>query len=165
MKKARSVDQYIASFPEPHRGMLKQLRTAIRSACPEAEERISYDIPFYQYRSPGYPGRMAYFAGYGKFVSFYVVPASLPPDLAEQVARYRKAKATLQFPVGSGIPLPLIRRLVKLRMKEIDTKLKGAAPKKATKRTASTSRSGSPARPGRPRRGSRPAARSAAPRR
>lgn len=165
MKKARSVDQYIAAFGEPQRTMLKQLRATILSACPKAEEMISYAIPFYQYRSPGYPGRMAYFAGYQSFVSFYAVPGALPPDLAVQVGKYRKAKATLQFPVGSKLPLAMIRRLVKVRMKEIDARLKVAAGKKATKRAAPTSRSGSPARRGRPRRGSRPAARSAAPRR
>jgi uncharacterized protein YdhG (YjbR/CyaY superfamily) len=163
--KPKSVDSYVASFPEPQRTMLKQLRATILAACPRAEEMISYDIPFYQYRSPGYPGRMAYFAGYKSFVSFYAVPSALPADLAAQVARYRKAKATLQFPVGSKLPLSLIRRLVKLRMKEIDATLKGAPKKKAAKRSAPTSRSDSAARPGPRRRDSRPAARSSGRRR
>lgn len=54
--------------------MMNQLRKAILSACPTAKEMISYAIPFFEYKSPGYPGRMIYFAAYKSHIGVYVVP-------------------------------------------------------------------------------------------
>lgn len=121
---AKTVDGYIAAWPKPTQAMLRQLRSAIKSACPAAKETISYAIPFYEYKSSGYPGRMIYFAAYKSHVGVYVVPRSLPPALAKQVAKYKQAKSTLHFPIGTKIPVGMIRQLVKIRMKEINASLK-----------------------------------------
>lgn len=121
---AKTVSSYIANFPKPVQAMMKQLRTTIKSTAPKATELISYDIPFYQYKSPGYPGRMIYFAAYKSHIGVYVVPRKVPIALAKQMAKYKAAKATLQFPIGTKIPLAMIKQLVRLRMKEIDQSLK-----------------------------------------
>lgn len=121
---AKNVPAYIASFPKPAQVMMKQLRTAITSTSPKAKEMISYAIPFYEYKSVGYLGRMIYFAAYKSHIGVYVVPRRIPPALAKQMAKYKAAKSTLQFPIGSKIPLAMIKQLVKIRMKEIDQSLK-----------------------------------------
>lgn len=126
---AKTVDGYIASFPKPAQVMMKQLRSAIRSTCPQATETISYAIPFYEYKSAGYTGRMMYFAGYKSHIGVYVVPRKIPVGLAKQVAKYKKAKSTLQFPIGTKIPVAMIKQLVKIRMKEIDASLRTKAKK------------------------------------
>lgn len=102
--------------------MMKQIRITIGSVAPAAEEKMSYGMPFYQYKFPGYKGRLAYFAAYKKHVSFYAVPRNIPPDLDEKLEPYKAAKATLQFPVGTKVPIELLRQLVKLRKDEIDAR-------------------------------------------
>lgn len=100
--------------------MMKQIRTAISSVAPEAEEKMSYGMPFYEYRFSGYKGRLAYFGRFKNHISFFAVPRHIPTDLAKRIEQYKAAKATLQFPLGSKVPLTLLKKLVKLRMQEID---------------------------------------------
>ncbi|HZY94015.1 MAG TPA: DUF1801 domain-containing protein [Candidatus Bathyarchaeia archaeon] len=58
MRKAKNakVDEYIARAPQPAQQMMRQIRAAISAAAPEAEEKMSYGMPFYEYRYPGYKG-------------------------------------------------------------------------------------------------------------
>lgn len=118
------VDEYITNAPEPARLMMKQIRTAIRSVAPEAEEKMSYGMPFYEYKFPGYKGRLAYFGRFKNHISFFAVPRHIPPDLAKSLEQYKAAKATLQFPLAAKVPISLLKKLVKLRMQEIDEEKK-----------------------------------------
>jgi uncharacterized protein YdhG (YjbR/CyaY superfamily) len=118
--KNAKVDEYIANASEPAQQMMKRIRATIRASVPEAEEKMSYGMPFYEYRFPGYKGRLAYFAAYKKHISFYAIPRTLPAALAKKVEQYKAAKATLQFPLDADLPVGLIRQLVKLRKDEID---------------------------------------------
>jgi uncharacterized protein YdhG (YjbR/CyaY superfamily) len=118
--KNAKVDEYIAKASEPAQQMMKEIRATIRASVPEAEEKMSYGIPFYEYRFPGYQGRLAYFASYKKHISFYAVPRTVPEALAKKLEQYKAAKATLQFPLGTNVPVALLRQLVKLRKQEID---------------------------------------------
>lgn len=92
--------------------MLKQLRAAVRAAAPKAEEGISYGMPYYHDR-----GRLVYFAAFKNHVSLFVWGPILKTYAAE-VRNYQTAKATLQFPLGTRIPLALVKKLVTARRKE-----------------------------------------------
>ena len=83
---------------------------------------MSYGMPFYEYKFPGYKGRLAYFGAYKKHISFYAVPRNLPPALDEKLEQYKAAKATFQFPIGAKVPVALLKQLVKLRKDEIDAR-------------------------------------------
>lgn len=118
----KNVNEYIASFPKEHQVMMKQIRAAIRSVAPKAVEKISYKLPFYEYRSPGYKGRLTYFGAFKNHISVFAwgeVVDSIPG-----MEKYKTSKGTLQFPLGSRIPITLIKKAVKARMKEIDRNLK-----------------------------------------
>jgi len=121
MKAPTTVASYIASAPVQARAMMKVIRAAILSAAPAAEESLSYGMPFYAYKYPGYRGRLTYFGAFTKHVSLFIIPRKVPTEIAQQLKRYKAAKATLQFPLGSKVPVGLIKKLVKLRMKEIDS--------------------------------------------
>jgi uncharacterized protein YdhG (YjbR/CyaY superfamily) len=56
----KSVDQYIASYPEAVQRVLRRVQSIIRKAVPGAEELISYQIPTYKLH--GRP--VLYFAGW-----------------------------------------------------------------------------------------------------
>jgi uncharacterized protein YdhG (YjbR/CyaY superfamily) len=122
----KNIDEYIAGFPEAVQEILQQIRATIKVAAPEAEETISYAIPAFTLN-----GRyLVYFAGYKKHIGLYPVPTG-NPEFDTAFAPYKTSgKGTVQFPLDKPLPLSLITRIVKFRMKENADK---AAPKKAKK--------------------------------
>lgn len=109
---AKDVGAYIAAAPPKARPMLRQLRRVIRAAAPKAEERISYRMPYYHHH-----GRLIYFAAYAHHVGLYVMGRA-KGELAAALKPYQTSKATLRFPIGSAIPVALVKKLVKARIKE-----------------------------------------------
>ena len=121
MKNAKDVDAYIASAPEESRDRLVALRRVIRESAPEATERISYGIPFYEYGGTGYKGRLVYFAAFKEHISLFLPDAGkLPATLARPMEKYHAGKATFHFSLDEAMPLALIGRVVKRMVKERD---------------------------------------------
>ena len=112
MKKPRTVDAYIAGAPKEVQGKLKELRAVIRKTAPDAEERISYGMPYY-----GHKGRLAYFRLSKKHIGLYIPPPVIE-EHKSQLEDYETAKATVRLPLDKKLPLALIKRLVKARMKK-----------------------------------------------
>jgi uncharacterized protein YdhG (YjbR/CyaY superfamily) len=110
----KSVDQYIASWPEAVQTILKRVRNTIRNAVPRAEESISYKIPVYKLR--GDP--VLYFAAWKKHVSIYPATATVIAAFKDDIAPY-VVKSTLRFPLAQPVPVKLIARIAKFRAKEV----------------------------------------------
>jgi uncharacterized protein YdhG (YjbR/CyaY superfamily) len=108
----RDVDAYIRAAPTKAQPMLTRLRELIKAAAPDAEERISYGMPFYEYH-----GRLVYFAGYANHVGLY---AAVPANnlYAGELKKYMAAKSTIRFPLGHPLPDALVTKIVKQRVKE-----------------------------------------------
>ncbi|HWQ60503.1 MAG TPA: DUF1801 domain-containing protein [Candidatus Fimivivens sp.] len=109
--KPRSVEEYISSVPTKTQPKLRALRDIIRVVAPEAEERISYGIPYY-----GYHGRLAYFRLSKSHVGLYLAPSVIEQH-AKELAKYETAKATVRFPLDEDLPVALIRMLIKAGMR------------------------------------------------
>ncbi|SRR6266852_105806 len=108
------VDAYIVAAPKAVQPLLSQLREVIKTAAPQAKEKISYGMPSYDQH-----GRLAYFAGYEGHVGLYGV-AHVASANDANVTKYLENQSTLRFPVGQRLPVALIRKLVKARVKEND---------------------------------------------
>ncbi|MGH7763225.1 MAG: iron chaperone [Candidatus Dormibacteraceae bacterium] len=108
----RGVDAYIAAAPKAAQPMLRQLRLAIKSAAPQAEEKISYRMPYYSYH-----GRLIYFALHTNHVGLYVL-GEAKEIYAKELRRYMFTKSAAHFPIGATLPLALIKKVVKARVKE-----------------------------------------------
>lgn len=111
----KSVDAYISSAPKEVRGDLKELRAIIRKAAPDAEERISYGMPFYEYGGPGYKGRLIYFAFFKKHIGVFIPPS--PGECPKELEKYRTAKSSFRFPLDKPFPFTLISKTVKALVK------------------------------------------------
>ena len=48
MKRAKTIDEYLAGVPRPQRAVLEEVRQTIRSIVPDSEECISYAIPAFR---------------------------------------------------------------------------------------------------------------------
>ena len=106
------VDAYIAAASPKARPMLRQLRRVIRSSAPKATERLSYGMPYYAHF-----GRLVYFAAFKNHISLFVWGRPMKV-YAKQVEKYKASKATLQFPIGSDVPLPLVKKLITMRVQD-----------------------------------------------
>ena len=103
--KFATVDAYVASFPPEVRSVLQQVRQALHSAVPGAEETISYDIPTLTVGGSA----VVYFAGWKKHVSVYPLPEG-DLEFDEAVAPYRSGASTAKFPLSRPVPLDVVRR-------------------------------------------------------
>ena len=112
MPKPKSVDAYIAAAPKEARSKLKELRSVIRKTAPIAVERISYRIPYYAYR-----GRLAYFALWKSHIGLYL-PTPIIEEHERELAAYETTSATVRLPLDKKLPVALIRKLVRTRMKK-----------------------------------------------
>ena len=110
----KSVDEYIATFPEGVQAILRRVRGAIRKALPGAEEAISYQIPTYKLHG----GYVVYFAGWKQHYSLYPATGRLVAAFEDDLAPYEVSKGTIRFPLSQPVPVKLIERIAKFRAKE-----------------------------------------------
>jgi uncharacterized protein YdhG (YjbR/CyaY superfamily) len=108
----KTIDEYIAMFPEDVRTILNELRQTIRDAAPEAQETINYQIPTFTLN-----GNLVHFAAFPNHIGFYPTPSGMEA-FKKELSGYKGAKGSVQFPINEPLPLPLIRRIVEYRVKE-----------------------------------------------
>jgi uncharacterized protein YdhG (YjbR/CyaY superfamily) len=113
MSGKEAVDAYIAAAPRAVQPTLRELRQAIKSAVPKAEEKISYQMPFYAYH-----GRLIYFAAHRNHVGLYPIIGREKELYAKQLKPYLAAKASLHFPIGQPLPVGLVKKVVRQRAKD-----------------------------------------------
>lgn len=107
-----SIDEYIANFPEETQKKLEELRAVIKKAAPDAEEKISYQMPTFFLK-----GNLVHFAAFKNHIGFYPTPSGIQA-FQEELSGYEGAKGSVQFPIDSPLPLKLISRIVKFRVAE-----------------------------------------------
>ena len=110
--KPASIDDYISGFSPEVRATLQQVRQAVRNAAPDAQEVISYRIPAFRLN-----GVLVYFAAFKKHVGFYP-PVRGDARLERAVSPYAGEKGNLRFPLDKPMPLELIERITRLRVKQ-----------------------------------------------
>ncbi len=111
-KKPTDIDGYIAGFPRGTQLLLEQVRTAIHKAAPDAEEAISYSMPAFKLHGKA----LVYFAGYAHHIGFYPVPSGIEA-FKKELSVYKQGKGSVQFPLDKKMPLALIARIVKFRVR------------------------------------------------
>ncbi len=113
MKAFKDIDGYIASFPPPVRKELKAIRKTIRAAAPGATEKIAYGIPTFHLEK-----NLVHFAAFKAHISFF--PTSSPIKVfKKELSRYETSRGTIRFPLGKRVPLALIRKIVRFRVKQV----------------------------------------------
>lgn len=112
MKSYSTVDEYIALAEPKVKKALKDIRKTIKTTAPKAEEVISYQIPGYKYH-----GMLVFFAAWKDHISLYPAPWRAE-SLKKEMSAYKGSKGTIKFPIGEPMPLALIKKMVKYRVKE-----------------------------------------------
>ena len=114
MEKFATVEDYLDALPDDSRATLERVRSAIRAAAPEAEEKIAYGMPaFYLEGRP-----LVYYAGLKNHCSLFPASYAVMREFADELARFDTAKGTVRFPIGKPPPAALVKRIVKARIRE-----------------------------------------------
>lgn len=118
-KVCKTVDEYLSFFPKEVKALLQAIRKIVREAVPEVEETISYQIPTFKYKGK----YLVYLAAHQHHIGVYPVTPAMEKSIPG-LSKYRKSKGTLQFPFDKPLPVSLIRKVVKIRLKERQEALK-----------------------------------------
>jgi uncharacterized protein YdhG (YjbR/CyaY superfamily) len=107
-----NIDEYIAQFTADIQIKLKEIRALIRKAAPEAEEKISYQMPAFTLK-----GILVYFAAQTNHIGFYPTSSGIR-TFQKELAGYKTGKGSIQFPTDKPLPLGLISKIVRFRVRE-----------------------------------------------
>ncbi|WP_316820549.1 iron chaperone [Pedobacter gandavensis] len=110
--KPRTINDYIAMFPESVQLILEELRATIQKAAPEAEETINYAIPTFSLN-----GNLVHFAAYKNHIGFYPAPSGIAA-FQKELSEFELAKGSVKFPIEKALPLQLVSEIVAFRRQE-----------------------------------------------
>ena len=88
------------------------MRSTVQKAAPHATEKISYGMPTFYYN-----GNLVHFAAFKNHIGFFPTPSAIEA-FEKELKSYKTSKGTVQFPLADPLPLQLIERIVKFRVKE-----------------------------------------------
>ena len=120
------IDEYIAAFPEAVQKLLMEMRATIRAAAPEAEEKISYQMPTFYLK-----GNLVHFAAYKNHIGFYPTSSGIAA-FEQRLSAYKSSKGAVQFPLDQPIPYELVAEIVRFRVQENLAKAEAKSKKKKT---------------------------------
>lgn len=110
--KPRTVPDYIAASDQRARPKLRELRKTIRAAAPGAKEELKWSMPAYSYKRI-----LVLFAAFKNHVSLFPGTPTIRA-FKKELAKHDTSGSTVRFPLDQPLPLSLIRKLTKHRVKE-----------------------------------------------
>lgn len=109
----QSVDEYIATFQGEDAKALKAIRKVILAAVPEAEERISYQLPAFHHH-----GWIFYISAHRNHFNVSCPPPSAAFEkFKAELSEYKMTKSAVLFPKNKPLPLDLIGRMAVVQAK------------------------------------------------
>lgn len=117
-EKIETIDQYIHGFPEEIQQIMDQVRHTIRTAAPEAKEKISWGMPTFVMKK-----NLVHFAAHNHHLGFYPAPETIEA-FQDRLTGYKTSKGAIQFPYKLPIPLDLITDMVLFRLEWLNEKKK-----------------------------------------
>jgi uncharacterized protein YdhG (YjbR/CyaY superfamily) len=109
-KPPATIDDYLSEFPRAVQASLRKVRRTIEKAAPDAQEAISYGIPTFVRNGK----KLVWFGAFTSHIGFFPGAAAIAA-FRKDLAGYKTAKGSVQFPFDEPLPLDLIARIVKFR--------------------------------------------------
>ncbi len=106
----KTVAEYIKAAPKEARSHLKEIRSAVRSALPEAEEKIGYGKPYYK--------TSRWVVGYDVYthhIGFEIWDGQLAKEVRKSLEAkgYKTGNKTFQVRFDQKVPTALIKKVTK----------------------------------------------------
>lgn len=128
--KPKTVDEYIAAAPKEAQTKLREMRTCIRSAAPGAVEALKWSMPSFSHDRI-----LVIYGAFKRHIGFYPTPSALRA-FAKEIASFKHARGSVQFPLDKPLPLQLIREITAFRVGESAAKDAKWKSKSKSKRNA-----------------------------
>jgi uncharacterized protein YdhG (YjbR/CyaY superfamily) len=109
---AKDFDDYARRFPKDVQKRLREVRRCVREAAPQATEAISYGMPAFRHG-----GILVWFGAHASHIGFYPAASGIAA-FKHELSAFKSAKGSVQFPFDEPLPLALITRIVKFRLRE-----------------------------------------------
>ncbi|HZY97471.1 MAG TPA: DUF1801 domain-containing protein [Candidatus Cybelea sp.] len=109
----RDFNDYLSAFPKNVQMLLGKMRLAIKKAAPKAQETISYNVPAFAMNGK----KIVWFAAFKSHIGFYPGAAAIAA-FKKELAGYKTAKGSVQFPFDEPLPLSLVARIVEFRLSQ-----------------------------------------------
>jgi uncharacterized protein YdhG (YjbR/CyaY superfamily) len=114
----QEIDSYLAKVDEPKRATLQKLRQTIRDILPGAEEVISYGMPAFRLNGKVIAG----FAAFKNHLAYLPHSGSVFDELRDDLKDYASTEGSLHFPIDKPLPKALVKKLIAVRLKQIQPK-------------------------------------------
>ena len=109
-EKPAGIDEYIGAQPEDTQILLSKIRETIRTAAPDAIEKISWSMPtFWQGEN------LIHFAAFKKHIGIYPGDMTNSP-FEERLSGYKRTKGAIQIPYDKPIDYGLIADITRWRV-------------------------------------------------
>ena len=106
-ERPRTIEEYVDQQDAAVRPRLREMRAILRSALPEAEERISWSMPTY------WQGKnIIHFAASKKHLGLYP-GGEATAVFAEALKEYDVSKGTIRLPYDRELPAELIEKIAR----------------------------------------------------
>jgi uncharacterized protein YdhG (YjbR/CyaY superfamily) len=113
----KTVEEYLAGIPEPARNTFDKLRATVRSVVPaKATETISYQMPAIRHN-----GLLVWYAAFSNHCSLFPT-AAVMDEFKSELKGFTTSKGTVQFPLDKPLPVALIKKIVKTRVAQSESK-------------------------------------------
>ena len=110
--KPGNIDEYIQAAPLENQKKLLDMHACIRAAAPGAKESLKWGMPAFSYQRI-----LVTFASFKNHIGFYPTPSAVKA-FEKSLIKYATAKGSIQFPIDKPLPLSLISKITKFRVKE-----------------------------------------------
>jgi uncharacterized protein YdhG (YjbR/CyaY superfamily) len=112
LRKPKTITEYIKTAPKETRMKLREMRTCIREAAPEAVESIKWGMPAFSHQRI-----LVMFAAFKHHIGFFPTPPTVKV-FAKELSKFKTGKGSIQFPLEKPLPLSLIRKITAFRVRE-----------------------------------------------
>ena len=111
-----SVDEYLDSFVDPARAVLRELQALSRTAAPDSSEELRWGDPAYVHEA----GVILFlFSGFKHHANFVFTP-STREAFDDELAEFATGKGSIKLPYGDAVPTELLTRMIEYRIREFE---------------------------------------------
>jgi uncharacterized protein YdhG (YjbR/CyaY superfamily) len=115
MKTAKNdIDVYLSKQPKEIQQALDRVRQTVIAVVPDAEQTINYGMPMMRYQGKMLVG----FDVFKNHCSLFPCSGSTVVFFKEELKNFVTTKGSIHFTIENPLPLILIRKITKQRMKE-----------------------------------------------
>jgi uncharacterized protein YdhG (YjbR/CyaY superfamily) len=111
-----TVSDYLRNLTSPNRDVLERVVAIARELAPDVEEGTSYGMPALLLNGKGFLSVLET----KKHLALYPYSGRVLPQLAAELDGFSWSPGTLRFSAANPVPEDLLRRILKLRLAEME---------------------------------------------